>query len=252
MTFGTDVLRYCISSISTPFAAHAYVTSTYPIYISGTSTFNYSTVHEYVTSTLIGSVSGRAAYSTFTVSSITTITSALAVADPLVVAWQVNDLKSFPNAYATSLANKIGVSPPASASPSARVQDVPGLPSETAGGTAPTTPGLSTAAKAGIGVGCAIGALFIAAIVALLWFKKRRKAASAAREETPIPEMEDQDAKLGKKKWFLGGNWRSEAEAEAETQELDGKTVHVVAGPPAELEAHEAQDGLIHTQASER
>ncbi|KAH7413892.1 hypothetical protein DE146DRAFT_783649 [Phaeosphaeria sp. MPI-PUGE-AT-0046c] len=250
MTFGSDVGRYCISRISTPFEAHAYVTSSYPAVVNGTSTFNSTKYYEYVTSTLTGSISGRNAYSTFTVSNLTTITSALAVADPLVVAWQVDDLASFPAAYATSLANKIGVAPPLL--PSARVQDVPGLPSETASGTVSTTTGISTAATAGIGVGCAVGALLIATVIIVMWFKKRRKVKHEPEDRAQIPEMEDQDVKLGKRKWFLNGNWRSEAEATGETQELDGKTLHVVAGPPAELEAHEAPGQLDNAPATGR
>jgi hypothetical protein len=53
-----------------------------------------------------------------------------------------------------------------------------------------------------------------------------------------VPEMEDQDKNSAKRKWFLGGKWRSEARAESVTQELDSRTVHLVPGPPAELETH--------------
>jgi hypothetical protein len=53
--------------------------------------------------------------------------------------------------------------------------------------------------------------------------------------------MEDQDQDHAKKKWWAGGKWRSEATAEAEKQELDSKTVHVVPGPPAELDGAELQ-----------
>lgn len=82
--------------------------------------------------------------------------------------------------------------------------------------------------------------------------KRRKAATNAPHDDDRIPEMEDHDGKLGKRKWFLGGRWRSEAGAEGETQELDGKTVHVVAGPPAELEAYEAGQGNVdHAQTTE-
>lgn len=255
MTFGTDIARYCISSISTPFKAYAYITRTFPTVISGTSTFRYTTTYEYVTSSWTGTspeMSGDG-YFYSTVSNITTISSALAVADPVVIAWQIKDLTSFPPAYATPLAEKIGQ--PLLASWSARAQDVPGLPSETSTAQAATiaTSELSTAARAGIGVGCAVGALLIATVISLLWLIKRRKATvTVSTDDAQIPEMEDHDQKLKKRRWFLGGRWRSEAEAEGETQELDGKNVHVVPGPPAELEAYEAQGEQNTTQPTER
>jgi hypothetical protein len=241
MTFGSDVQRYCISSISTPFRVHAFVTRSFPIISDGKSTFMNSTVYEYLTTSFIGTdAAGISKFSTFTVSSITTISSALAVADPLIVAWQLEDLAVFPTAYAASLANKIGVSP------TPRVQTVPDLPRET--GAAPASHELSTAAKAGIGVGSAVGAIIIAIAIVFLWWRARRKRAVPTQENTHVPEMEDQDGNLAKRKWFLGGSWRSEAHAERTAQELDSKTVHVVPGPPAELEAHEYSQEASHLQ----
>jgi hypothetical protein len=236
MGFGSDVERYCISSISTPFKAHAMVTQSWPIVSNGVSTFSYSLVYEYVTSSVVGTdAAGIAEYTTSTVSSITTITSALAVADPIRVAWQLFELETFPTSYAASLANKIG----ASFTPTARVQNTPDLPPETGVPPAPRAHELSTAAKAGIGVGSAVGAIIVVLAILFLWLKSRRKRAVSPQEGTVVPEMEDQDGNLAKRKWFLGGKWRSEAHAEHTAQELDSKTVHVVPGPPAELEAHD-------------
>lgn len=49
--------------------------------------------------------------------------------------------------------------------------------------------------------------------------------------------MEDQDATLAKRRWFLGGRWRSKAEVKNEPGELDSRGVWVFPGPLVELEA---------------
>jgi hypothetical protein len=175
---------------------------------------------------------GNSLFSTFTASNITTISSALAVAGSIRVA--------FPTAYAASLAEKIG------ASPTPRVQTVPDLPRET--GVPPASHELSTAAKAGIGVGSVLGAIIITLAIMLLWMRSRRKRAIPTQESTQVPEMEDQDGNLAKRKWFLGCRWRSEADAERTAQELDSKTVHVVPRPPAELEAQDYSQDTSHSQ----
>jgi hypothetical protein len=236
MTFGPDVVRYCMSTISTPVKVHAYVTSSYALTVGGTVTSTYTTAYEYVQSSFTGTpLTGRGnGYSTWTVSNITTITSALAVADPIIVAWQLKDLSSFPAPYATSIANKIGVTAPT-------VQETPTLPRETGAspGTPSTPQAFSTPAKVGIGIGSVAGALLILAIIILLCWKTRRKATPAPVEDADdVPEMEDQDTDLAKRKWFLSGRWRNEAQAEGVTQELDSRTIHVIPGPPAELEAY--------------
>jgi hypothetical protein len=51
--------------------------------------------------------------------------------------------------------------------------------------------------------------------------------------------MEDQDYSHSQRKWVSGGRWRNEVNAQKAQSELDSKTVHVVPGPPAELEARE-------------
>lgn len=118
----------------------------------------------------------------------------------------------------------------------ARVQSAPGLPRETGIPIAPKEE-LSTAAKAGIGIGAIVGTIVIATAFILLCLKRRRNSSEAASERTNIPEMEDQDRNLAKRKWFISGRWRSEAQAEFTPQELDSKGVHVVEGPSAKLEA---------------
>ncbi|KAH7075334.1 hypothetical protein BKA63DRAFT_412708, partial [Paraphoma chrysanthemicola] len=173
---------------------------------------------------------------------ITTISSGYAFADAITVVWESSDLAKFPADYAVSLAKRMSVdftptptpSPTSTPPTPASTSD---LPRETG-----SSEGLSTGAKAGIGVGASIGALlFVGLIAAFALIRRRKKTAANANNTTTddIPEMADQDQDLAKQKWFLGGRWRSEAEVEHNTNELDSRAVHVVPGPPAELDAIE-------------
>jgi hypothetical protein len=177
-------------------------------------------------------------------SNTTTMTTGTAYADALRVGWQYSDLSKFPPAYAVSLAKQISVdfTPVASLStPTASPASSSNLPRET-GSPPPGT--LSTGAKAGIGVGAVLAFLLLLSLVfATLFIRKRRQKRTitntdpAAIAETP--EMEDQDTDLATRKWYLGGRWRNEAEAKNHPGELDSRAVHVVPGPPAELDAGE-------------
>ncbi|PVI03251.1 hypothetical protein DM02DRAFT_669915 [Periconia macrospinosa] len=110
----------------------------------------------------------------------TVVTSGVASATPIIVAWQSSDLTVFPSDYASSLARRMGVdfatttlaSPGSSQSIPQATQTPP-----PASSTTPTQrPPLSTAAKAGIGVGATLFAvLVITAILATLLLRRRRK-----------------------------------------------------------------------------
>ncbi|KAJ4411174.1 hypothetical protein N0V91_001549 [Didymella pomorum] len=67
--------------------------------------------------------------------------------------------------------------------------------------------------------------------VVFLYLRSRRKGNQTASSDRNIAEMADQDHDLAKKKWWTGGNWRSEADAHADPQELDNKAV--AGGVPA-------------------
>jgi hypothetical protein len=163
-------------------------------------------------------------------SSTTTIATGLAVADPVWIAWQIEDIGTFPSEYVKSLVERFGVASPSNTSTT--ISDAPG----------PTTilraNGLSTGAQVGVGVGATLVAVIAGSLIIFWCLKKRRRAtASANAPDTVIPEMEVQDYSHSQRKWFLGGRWRNEVDAQATQSELDSKTVHVVPGPPAELEA---------------
>lgn len=108
--------------------------------------------------------------------------------------------------------------------------------------SSPASNGLSIGAKAGIGAGVVFGAAIIGMAIIVLYMRRRRKVDTAVQDPS-IPEMEDQDQSHSERKWFLGGKWRSEAHSEAQQNELDSKTVHVVLAPPVELEALQSQLG---------
>jgi hypothetical protein len=99
MTIGPEYGKSCISHISTPLRAWAQITTS-PPYSGATPT----PVYEYTPSAVPRTAT----------SSITTITTGFAIADPVIVAWQEDDLLLFPSDYATSVARKIGITLPSS------------------------------------------------------------------------------------------------------------------------------------------
>lgn len=243
----------CYSSFNTPLTAFAPLT---------VSTFGNEVFSAYWWPSSLSS--GSLAYTTKT--NATLVSNGWARADAIWIGWEAEDLSKFPPAYAASLAKRIGVpfTPTAVPTNSGAVatSPVPGLssnlPQET---TTSDSGGLGTGAKAGIGVGAAIVFILILGLVAatLLLLRKRaqrrRAHAGAELSANSTPEMEagdrDRDRKtyLGgqwrseaevkeeAQKSYLGGQWRSEAEVVGETRELDSKAIHVVPGPPAELDA---------------
>ncbi|KAH7066332.1 hypothetical protein BKA63DRAFT_389829, partial [Paraphoma chrysanthemicola] len=209
MTFGPEHSGLCMSRFTTPFSALAPTTS--PLLHSGE------------TPTPVFEVTSRIGSTLSATSSITVIPSGLAIADPITVAWQYDDLALFPTEYARSLAQKIGIT-----LPTPRSQETT---------SPPNTTGVSTAAKVGIGIGAVLGAAILGVVIVVLFMRRRWRKAEITSTESNLAEMEDQDGDHGVRKWFFGGRWRGEISAIPTQNELDSKTVHVVPGPPAELEA---------------
>ncbi|KAH7382131.1 hypothetical protein BKA66DRAFT_570433 [Pyrenochaeta sp. MPI-SDFR-AT-0127] len=226
---------WCSSTFSTPLPAFALLT------VQTTQNEN-ATVYDHITTTTLSNGIVR----TSTLSNLTTITTGVAIAKPWFIAWESKDLSQFPSSYATSLASKIGVTlsgmaTPASSSSLPRQTDLP-----------PSNPSMSTGAKAGIGVGAVVGAALLLGALTILFLRRRKKYAPAAVEEEEedmgVAEMEDQDRELADRKWFVGGQWRNEVRTEEKQHELDSKTVHVVPGPPAELDGEDRQTN-VHPEA---
>jgi hypothetical protein len=237
MSFGTQASYSCVSDITEPLPAFDLMTF---LPYSGAS--SYTTDYEWASSSWISNGFGSNGYSTKQLSNTTTITSGIAVADPIVVEWQVKDMSAFPSAYASSLADRIGVTLEMSpATPAGS----PSLPRHTNTLSSTSTPaplnGLSTGAKAGIGVGVALVLILIGCIIVFFLLKKKQEQTTSAPAGADVAEMEDQDQTLASKKWYLFGKWRNEHAGEERTHELDSRTVNVIPGPPVELPADEPE-----------
>ena len=139
------------------------------------------------------------------ISSITTIATGLAVADPVVVAWQIDDVGTFPSEYVKSLVARYSIPSPASTStPTINALEPT---------TAPTSNGLSTGTRVGIGVGVALAAALAGGLLIFWCLRRRRKAGGTEGPDAVISEMEDQDHTHTERKWYFGGRWRSEVDA---------------------------------------
>lgn len=174
MTFEPEFGEACISTFSTPLQALALLTTTTASGASATTSYELNTS--------IWDTSART-YATSKLNSTTMLSTGLAVADSIFVAWQISGFSSFPPEYAT-----IGVT----------------LHNGTGNWTREATQersGLSTRANVGIGVGAAFGVLAVIITTVMLCLKKRRKTKN---QEAPsgysIAEMEDQDHDNTRKK----------------------------------------------------
>jgi hypothetical protein len=228
-TFGPEYPVACISTFSTPVQAYALLTST-PA--NGALP---STVYQYEISTYITTLSSS---STFTNSSTTILSTGLAVADPLVVAWQTDDYRFFPSDYAASLVARFNLAIPSVTAPP------PGgrANGKTEGST--ETSGLTTGAKAGIGAGIALGVIAVLAAVVFLYFRRWRMRHTAATAPQAHSKAEMDATEPTKNRRFYeadNSSQRQELDSKAMHAEADTQEVHVAPGPPVELPAVELQ-----------
>lgn len=231
MTFGPEWERACISNISTSFKIYASFTTTLaegylPI-----------TAYEYPARWFVSSGYGSDGYNTTTFSNISTVTSGLIAADPIVVGWQQKDLNAFPTEYVSSLAqrynsdwhNIAGSAPPTPA-------NTPSIPRN----TSKPTEKLGTSARAGIGVGVSVGVVSIIAVLVILLVRKRRSTqTNEDHEGVAVPEVGDQEKKemsAESKPLELDHQGVLEMSGEHKPHELDSRTVAVIPGPPTELD----------------
>lgn len=216
MTFGSEWPEACISHFSTGLSAYA------PVSFNSTIL----SVYDLTTQILVDGVS-----STTTIANIKSVATGIAIADPVIVGWEEQDLAMFPTEYANSLAQRIGVTL------SSETGTTKGP--ESTGSTGPTGPThsnrLSTGEKAGLGVGVTIGVVLLALVSFLLYLLRVKKNRPTVVPEGTV-ELEDQDQHHASRKWFLQNKWRSEAEGSGTPREIDSKTVHAVPGPPVELD----------------
>jgi hypothetical protein len=226
MSFGSEYADVCLSHFSTPFRAYVEIT-TAPAY-DGEEVIP---VYDYTTIYGSGGSSGE----TSVISNIITFATGLAVADPIIVAWQIEDVGTFPSEYIKSLVARYSEPAPASTStPTTNALKPTNVP-------APSTSssGLSTSTQVGIGVGVAAAAALVGGFLLFWCLRRRRKSATTTEPDVVVSEMEDQDYLRSQRKWYFGGRWRNEADGQTTQNELDSKAVHELPEPPAELEAHE-------------
>jgi len=175
----------------------------------------------------------------------TVLTSGSAWEYQTVVFWRSSDLSSFPSDYASSLAAVIGVPFGSSTTSSS-------LPSTSVPLTIPPSQrsGLSPGTKAGIGVG--VCASVILGVVLLLFLWRRRKRQRQQRQQDVQQQEPETSADLrvseidgdthGSKS-FLGGHWRAETDGSSAPVEAGSTSVHIISGPPVELDATHAREG---------
>ena len=174
MTFNSDYT--CASTFSTPLRAFA----PYTISISGITLGSSSRVFQHTSP-----VDVENGVSIVTSSNTTMVGTGVAYADPIVVGWEAKDLPLFPAAYATSLAKQFSI--PFTPTPLPGTSSV--LPSET--NPPPPSSGLSTGAKAGIGVGAVVGAAAIigVGILSLCLRRRRKRRVTVGTPGNELPEM---------------------------------------------------------------
>jgi hypothetical protein len=219
-TIDKSPIPMCVSAISTPLPVRALYTTTYT---NGRADSFYEQI-----------INDQS-----TVSNMTTMTRGTAIADPLYVAWEAKDLSLFPVAYATSLAQKIGVDFTPTATPaSGATTDGPsrtGTPSQNNSADS----SMSSGTKIGIGVGVGVGAALLVALIAmcvvLRRLRKRNQPVASYPNET-TPAMDGHDAGLMKNKWYQRGQPHEEIELNAGPNELDSMPVNYMPTAPVELE----------------
>jgi hypothetical protein len=221
-TIEKSPIPMCVSAISTPLAVRALYTTTY-------------------TNGRVESFYEQVINDQSTVSNMTTMAQGTAIADPLYVAFEAKDLSLFPVAYATSLAQKIGVDFTPTATPASGATT--GGPSQTGNPSQTgksTNSSLSSTVRIGIGVGVGVGAALLVALIAMgvmiRRLRKRNQAAAAYPNET-TPAMYGHDAGLVKNKWYQGSPTpNEEIEMNTRPNELDSMPVSYIPTAPVELE----------------
>lgn len=199
MTVGPEYPTACISHIATRVRAHDLVTL-HPDFASAGATPAYEFIIPTQTS--------------LTISNIIIVTAGIAVADPIVVGWQADDLTQFPADYTSSLRELLAKGPNWTQAISTSKPD-PALQSKSAG--------LSTRAKVGISVGIALGVLLmVLGILVILLRKRRRRIATSERQDAS--DAEDEDNKHTEHWWNLGGRLRSEMHVKHVQHEVDSRT----------------------------
>lgn len=240
-------VRMCKKTVSETTTVLARFNTTWVDSSGQTSTF----LHVFDKNTVLCSTGGC---TTVPLKSETVISSAVAFASPTFVYWHSSDLAFFPEDYASSLAAVMSVPFGNPATPSSLLSTtLSSTDSSSVPPRASPSPnsGLSPGAKAGIGVGVCVSVII--GVVFLLFLWRRRKRQRQQQKDTQQQEQEqetsaqigvaeiDGDARDSKR--FVGGHWRAETDGTSAPVEAGSTSVHIISGPPVELDATHARDG---------
>lgn len=183
---------------------------------------------------------GRDGYTTSTISNISTATSGFIAADPIVIGWREQDLRSFPTNYVSSLAQryKTDWSTLGGSSPAPSPAGTATIPKETNHPTESLTKG----ARTGIGVGVGFGAALMIAVLIFVLVKKRKGArmTEGDRRSVVVPDVEDgkiEEKFVEDKPQELECQGVQEMPGEYHSHELDSRNVTIVPGSPVELDS---------------
>ncbi|PVI04076.1 hypothetical protein DM02DRAFT_209496 [Periconia macrospinosa] len=177
MGFGKVKHARCQMTYATSTMAYFPMTSK----VSGQS--DDSTFYEATITKTVGSQSGKPVIETSKQTSVTTLAAGYAIQDPVVVAWQRNDLDLFPAAYASSLASQIGVPFTATNAAPGTTPNIPGPTgtpnSSSSNNTSHSSPQhsseLSFPAKVGVIVGSIGGLLVLCTVLICILLRQRRR-----------------------------------------------------------------------------
>ncbi|CAI6333584.1 unnamed protein product [Periconia digitata] len=175
MGFGKVKHARCQKTYATSTMAYYPITSE----VSGKSGSS-STFYETTITKTVGSQNDKPVIETSTQTSVTGLAAGYAIQDPVVVAWQKQDLDLFPRDYASSLASQIKIPYTATGTQAAPAptSDIPGptnSPPSSSQTATPSSSELSFPAKVGVIVGSVAGLLVLSTVLICILLRQRQR-----------------------------------------------------------------------------
>ncbi|KAF2637162.1 hypothetical protein P280DRAFT_530846 [Massarina eburnea CBS 473.64] len=206
-TCGSAKHARCASFFTTPLTAFVLTA------INPTATNSF---YESIATSAARAPDGKLVYSTSTAAKTSILPYGYAIADPIIVAWQKEDLEKFQPAYASSVASQIRIQfPTATPGPSST------LPSPTPTSSHHTdmdTNQLSLGAKIGTIIGTIIAVSLLGLVI--VYTLKRHRRRNGRRQAV---EMSSEAPRSS----FFGWNWWSGSHSKSSFVELDSKRERV-------------------------
>ncbi|KAF2751046.1 hypothetical protein M011DRAFT_191508 [Sporormia fimetaria CBS 119925] len=161
----------------------------------------------------------------------TTLPSGIAIAAPVMVAWQQEDLRLFPVTYATSVAEQMNVPFGTDAALPGASNSLTRETSEAQFDVDRQGQGLTVGVKAGIAAG-AVGLVLISVAICLFFFIRRPKQRSARSNHSDLSDIQELRADIDSNdKWLIKGQWRTEVEVAEKYRELAERPTSAVELP---------------------